>query len=292
MMPIPFYPSSKRALGIGLLLLYAWSSSYAGTATGLEGLYYTGVDNGGGLLAGGTNDSHWSVSYAYANGIADNPAYQGPAYVVSSAYAYPGWIPNTSTAQWITAPGALTAPTGGTADAGGAYLPGNGTSGPNRGNYIYTLAFNISGTGSGTVTNKVSIALTLAADNQAKVYVNPSLNPDGSIAGGLVGGTFLDAWDNTSTLTLRNYGVSRNASFVIGTNTLVIQVDNTLSMTGTVGTNTLNPSGLLVYQTGTAILIDGKPVVPEVGVWLPIAGALGLFLWQRRRQSEKPLLSA
>lgn len=267
---------------------------HAQSATGIEGLYFTGANNSGGLIAEGAQDSHWSVDYARVAGTSGNATYQGAAYVVSSAYIYDGWVNNTATAQWITAPGARTAATGGTANIGGDFLPGNGTSGVNSAYYVYKLAFNISGSGAaGTaVTNQVAITLTIAADNQYSVYINPAASitvaNNGTInAGGTASssGWVTDAWDNTSSTTLRNFNPpgpgGKTANFVIGTNYLYVVVANTLSNTGTQGTNTLNPSGLLVYQVGTAMTIDGNPVVPEVGAWLPVVLALGLFVRKR-----------
>src|SRR6478735_7042030 len=107
-----------------LLAASGWvSAAHAGTATSIAGLYYTGVNNSGGLLAGGARDSHWSVNYANAPGTDSN--YEGAAYVVSSTNRDSAWAPNTSSAQWITAPGATSA--SGSTNTGGATLPGNGT---------------------------------------------------------------------------------------------------------------------------------------------------------------------
>jgi hypothetical protein len=225
----------------------------AGTATGIGGLYYTGTTNSGGLVAGGTQESHWSVTYANtsANATTDKATYTGNAYVVSSGYIDGGWAPNTSTAQWIVPPGASTSASGGTLNVGGDYLPGNGTTGTNIGTYVYTLAFNIWGTGTGTATNQISISLTLAADDQAKVYINPTLNSSGSIATTTAAATLTSAWNNTSSITLSNYGTNNNSRFVIGTNYLVVQVDNTNSIVGDSNSNARNPSGLLVYQVGS-----------------------------------------
>ena len=64
---------------------------------------------------------------------------QAASLAKSLAKPVGGWIANTSTAQWITAPGGAT--------AGSASLPGNGTSGTNSAYYVYRLAFNISGSG-------------------------------------------------------------------------------------------------------------------------------------------------
>jgi hypothetical protein len=256
----------------------------AGTATNIYGLYYTGVDNSGGLVSGGNTDPHWNVTYASTNGGSNrNTTYQGAAYVVSSNYIDGAWTQNTASSQWITAPGAKNS--SGTANVGGDNLPGNGDMGSNNGIFVYTLAFTIAGTGSGTVTNSVSISLTISSDDQYRVYVNPgTANPTGTAAG-----SANNAWNNTTAVTLQNgtngTGTSGNSVFVVGVNYLTIVVENTNSITGSSSSTSLNPSGLLVYQVGSASLIDGKPI-PEVGAWLPVLGAVGLygaFAWRRRR---------
>lgn len=283
---------SCAVLALGLVGL---GSLHAGTATGISGLYYTGVNDSGGLLGATAQDSHWTVTYAYANGSSSNSTYMGKAYVVSSSYVTSNWTPNTSTAQWIVPPGASTSQNGGGLNGGGFYLPGNGTSTSWNGSmasYVYTLNFYIAGTGSGAVTNQVSISLTLAADDQATVYVNPTLNSNHSVNSASKAGATLDsAWKNTTPVTLQNYGSNANANFVIGWNTLVIQVDNTNSISGWSNSNSLNPSGLLVYQTGAMAVIDGKPV-PETGTWLIVGLAFALVVWRRqksRRPAEKPV---
>jgi lipopolysaccharide export LptBFGC system permease protein LptF len=48
----------------------------------------------------------------------------------------------------------------------------------------------------------------------------------------------------------------------------------------------LNPSGLLVYQVGSATLINGQPI-PEVAAWLPLLGALALYGVSARRRSQR-----
>ena len=264
------------------------SLAFAGSATDITGLYYTGVNSSYGLLSGGATDSHWTVTYAYANGTSANTTYEGAAYVVSSSYIDAGWVQNSGSAQWIIAPGASTASTGGTANTGGVYLPGNGTSGTNRAQYVYTLAFNVVGTGTGTATNNIAISLTIAADDQYKVYVNPTLNGNGSVNtnSSTASATGLSAWNNTKTIYLQNFtnaNGSANSNFVIGTNYLTIVVDNTNSVTGTSGSNAWNPSGLLVYQVGSAMTIDGHPI-PEAHTWVALAGALGIVLIVRYRR--------
>lgn len=269
----------------------AVSVGRAGSATGVSGLYYTGVDNSGGLLAGAATDSHWSVVAAQVAGTlyTGNSTYTGSSYVVSPAYIDAGWTQNTSTAQWIVPPGAKNP--GGTANVGGDQLPGNGNAGTNKATYVYQLAFTISGTGTvgSAVTNNVSISLTIAADDQYAIYVNPTYNSSGITSAASASRT--SAWNNTSAEYLQNYtggGHANNTNFVIGTNYIWVVVDNTNSINGSSGATALNPSGLLVYQVGSAILIDGKPI-PEAGTVLPVVGALGLFglrLWRRRSKDN------
>ena len=285
----------QALLAFSALALCFGASVRGGTATGINGLFYTGVDNSGTVLAGGATDSHWMVSYANVNGTgSQSSAYTGAAYVLSSNYIDGAYVQNTSTSEWITAPGASTSATGGTTNVGGDYLPGNGMTGTNSAYYVYRLAFTITGTGT-KVSNEVSISLTIAADDQYSVYVNPTSSPTVTASTGAIdtGGTAASgsgtsAWNNTTSITLQNYGTgaANNAKFVIGQNYLYIVVANTNSQTGTSTNTALNPGGLLVYQVGSANLIDGNPV-PEVGTWLPVVAALGVFGWRRMKRSAK-----
>jgi len=276
------------------------SRAFAGSATNVTGLYYTGTNSSGGLAAGGATDANWKVTYALVNGATytGTSTYTGSAYVLSSSYIDAAYTPNTSSAQWITAPGASTAQTGGTTNIGGDYLPGNGTQGTNSAYYVYRLAFTVSGTGGGTVTNNIQISMTIAADDSYAVYVNPASSPTVNSSGVIsAGGTNssasgTSAWNNTTSFALGNStsgGGVNNSSFVIGTNYIYVVVANTNSQTGTNGSNALNPSGLLVYQVGSGVTIDGK-VIPEVGSYLPVVAALGIFGWRRlrRRGTDAP----
>jgi hypothetical protein len=275
-----------------------------GTATDINGLYNTGENNSFGDLSGDTQDSHWAVTYASTNGGSTaNATYKGSSYVVDATannaghtnYLDAGWVPNAGNAQWIVPPGAMTAATGGTVNAGGIYLPGNGGTGggpggglpnntadTNEGVFVYTLAFTVTGTGSGTVNN-VNLTMTVAADDQYAIYVNPAGN-GASIPTGTAVSTGTNAWGNTTAVS-----IPTNAGFVIGTNYLVVVVDNTNSITGPSVATAINPSGLLVYNmTG---FVNGA-IVPEVGTWIPVAGAVGLYvmvLWRRSRR--RPSLS-
>jgi len=272
--------------------MVAGGSAQAQTATAIAGLYNTGLTAGGGLAAGGTQAADWTVNYASTNGGASNNGYLGAGYVISpSSISGSGYTQNTSTAQWITVPGAGLSASGNAQNTGGDYAPGNGNTGSNEGIYIYTLAFTITGTGSaGTVVNgtlsQIQITLTMAADDQYSVYVNPT-GSGASIPGGTAAASQTSAWNNTTQFALQNYGSgsANNSIFKIGTNYLVVVVDNTNGINGASGSTTLNSTGLLVYQTGSA-LINGHPV-PEVAAWLPLLGVIGCYglVVLRRRQA-------
>ncbi len=222
-------------------------------------------------------------------------AYEGDPYVITPAQiSSSGYTPNTSTAQWITAPGATNS-SGTSPNTGGDFLPGNGNTGSNEGVYAYTLAFQITGTGTAgtTVTNQVQITMTLAADDQYSVFVNPTGNGTTDPTG-TASASQTSAWSNTSQITLQNYGTggADNAKFVIGTNYIVVVVDNTNSVTGASGSTATNASGLLVYQTGAAE-IGGHPI-PEVATWLPLIGVLccyGFVVGRRRQAQLQPVLA-
>jgi hypothetical protein len=71
--------------------------------------------------------------------------------------------------------------------------------------------------------------------------------------------------DNAYTATA---AVSLTSGFVIGVNTISIEVENA----GVANGSNINYSGLLVYNVGLSGL-----AVPELGTWLPLAAALGLY---------------
>jgi hypothetical protein len=294
--------SARRLLGpiaVALALVMSGPRAQAQTATNITGLYYTGLASNGTLAAAGTQAANWTVTYASINGGASaNSTYEGAGYVISpSSISGSGYTPNTSGAQWITAPGATLSASGNSPNTGGDFLPGNGNTGSNEGIYVYTLAFTITGTGAaGTVVNsansKIQITMTMAADDQYSVYVNPTGNGT-TVPTGTAAATQTNAWNNTTQFALQNYGGggANNSTFVIGTNYIVVVVDNTNSQTGSSGSTALNASGLLVYQTSAAT-INGAPV-PEVATWLPLVGVIGCYgLVSLRRRQSRPLTVA
>lgn len=279
---------------LGLVLLGSFAGAAAGraqTATGISQLFYTGQTSTGALQGSGQQDANWTVTYASTDGgAAADTAYEGAAYVISPAQIQSsGYTQNTTQAQWITAPGATNS-AGNSPNTGGDFLPGNGNTGANEGVYVYTLAFTISGTGAvgTTITNQIQITMTMAADDQYAIYVNPAGNGT-TIPTGTPGATKNAAWANTTQISLQNYGPNNNSTFHIGVNYIVVVVDNTNGVNGSSTSTSANASGLLVYQTSAAT-IDGHPV-PEVATWLPLAGAIagyGIFLVRRRQPPSRP----
>ena len=275
---------------IAALALAAAGARAQGTASNITGLYYTGQTSTGALQVAGGTDANWTVTYASTNGGSSaNTSYEGAGYVISpSSVSGSAYTPNTSSAQWITAPGA-TLSDGSAKNTGGDFLPGNGNTGSNEGIYVYTLAFTITGTGgNGAIipssNSQIQITMTMAADDQYSVFVNPTGNGT-TVPTGTPAATATSAWSNTTQIALQNYGTggASNSTFHIGTNYIVVVVDNTNSVTGSSSSTALNASGLLVYQTGAAT-INGRPV-PEVATWLPLAGVIGcygIFAFRRR----------
>ncbi len=278
-------------------LLCTLATAQAGTALSVNNLYYTGSNAGsnitGTTIGGGNIDPHWSVAYASVGGV-EKTQYEGAAYVISGSYVNAAWTPNTGTAKWITPPGALN--NSGIANKGGDLLPGAGTTGAYAATYVYSLTFTIKGNAGDAdgsiVTNQTSISLALSADDTATTYINPTYNADHSLnTSSAVGiSNTWPAYDSTHTMVFQNFdnGTNpNNAVFKIGVNTIVVQVTNTGGFSGTQSAQSNGPSGLLVYQVGAGTIVSATPT-PEVGAWLPVLGALGLFYWRRRSCSQKP----
>jgi hypothetical protein len=147
-----------------------------------------------------------------------------------------------------------------------------------EGVYVYTLTFNISGTGTnGQSVSNFVLNLSAAGDDNFQVYINPTES------GGLPTSTAAYTSPVDFGNTAAHLSIACNASsanFVQGTNTLVFAVDNTGGTTGPSSNNQTTQSGLLVYGLGA--------VVPEVAPWMPMAAALltyGFLALARRRPS-------
>jgi len=129
----------RRLCTVALYVFLLASSVRAGTATGISGLYTTGVD-----ANADARDDHW----IRGNGSA--------AYVVSNANASNNAWYTTSGAKWISS----------TPSGVVWFSPGT---------YSYTLTFDVTGspgTNAGDVASGVSIFMTLAVDGNAAITVN------------------------------------------------------------------------------------------------------------------------
>ena len=137
-------------------------------AVPIPGVYSTGVNDSGVLLALGVLDPHYTL-------LLPNPANTELAYTTNGAY--PNWVSATSTSQWLTPQG---------------YQSTSGwpTTAPN-GVYTYRLTFDLTGFNYATA----AIAGTWATDNGAKIYLNAI---DTGISKGSTGFTSLDAFTISS----------------------------------------------------------------------------------------------
>lgn len=130
---------------------------------------------------------------------------------------------------------------------------GNDPSRPS-GTFDYTINFDLP---AGAQVYAVSITGMGAADDSATIYVN----------GILVVGQTLTGAGATNSFTLN----SSNATFLHHNNTLTFRVNNVTNPSAT---------GLLITS------LSGTANVPEVGAFLPVAGALallaGIRVWRRR----------
>lgn len=213
------------------------------------------------LFGGGIADAQTvGITGLYTTGVRNNGTLLGnnrqdAHYVVNATgTTYDG---NSRTVSTGAIPGAWTPNTAtarwittpGPASSGG----GSNGSNPNRpgGNYDYTLTFTMP---TGAQVWAVSITGTGAVDDSATIYVN----------GVLVSGQTITGYGSTNSFTLS----SANASFVAGNNTITFRVNNGSS----------GPTGLLVTS------LSGTVVVPEVGAFLPVVGALALVAGVRVRR--------
>lgn len=280
----------------------AVDSAHGAIATGVTGLYYTGESSSGGeLTAGtaltnnsGTQDPYWTVTYASTNGgVTAATPNEGTSYVINTTqttyatqYPSPPWAPNTTNAEWITAPGAVFTNGTGVANmaenAGGDGLLGYGSdSSPvamnasNAAIYVYTTTFTITGNGTaGTAVTGFTLNLQVSADNNFDIFVNPASTTTALGVGTAAYVSGANAYTAASAIAL-------TSGFVIGVNTISIQVENAAAA----GSSSINYSGLLVY--------GGSVALPEVGAWLPLVAAMTLYgAWRGRRSFTHRLAAA
>ncbi len=161
-------------------------------ASPIPGLYNTGVDNSGNLLAVGASDMHYAFNVL--SGTAPGTNGYG---VVANPTLYPmsqnDWVPNTSVSQWVTP---------------NANQP---TEDPvANGYYTWTLTFDLNGK---VNPNSASFAAQWAADNVGYATLN------GNLINGSYTGTGTQAFGTW-------HDFSANSGFQSGLNTLTFFVEN------------------------------------------------------------------
>jgi len=161
----------------------------AKAASVIPGLFATGVNNSGGLIAQGTSDPHYTLTVNLDSG--------NTAYVTngnSSQLSGGGWGADTASSQWIS-PKPL-------------YISGNTASDP-AGNYTYQTTFSLTGLNPATavITGDYLVSNSLVA-----ITLNGN-----TVGSGLPSG-------NGNTKTLEYFTI--NSGFIAGTNTLDFEVNN------------------------------------------------------------------
>lgn len=207
-----------------ILLIAALVGSPVFADIGIQGLYNTGLDSSGHLLAQGAIDPHYTVT--------------GPGIPTTQAlvanYVWPvggAWVGNTATSQWV-APQADAA-------QGNPPQPGDQSCSPNC-NYIYQTVFWISA----LPGSQPTLSLKWSSDNNLlNVKVNGTDNLT-ALTTGTDGQTYAAFHD-----------VSVTGGFQLGANTLDFVVNN--FGYGTSGWSSNNPTGLQVQ------FVDANFTVPE-----------------------------
>lgn len=138
--------------------------------------------------------------------------------------------------------------------------PGSQDGSSNRpsGTFDYTISFDLP---VGSILSTVAIAGAGAAEDSATIFVNGTLVSSESIAFS----------SSLSSFSLN----SANSAFVNGTNSITFRVNNLANNSAT---------GLLITS-----LSGTTAVVPEVGTFLPIAGALALFAFVRVSRNRRAM---
>lgn len=192
-----------------------------------------------------------SIAGLFASGVDGSGALLGDAvndahYVVTASTAGNNYLGTSYTVSTAHIDGAWT-PNTSSARWIVSPRPGSPDGKATRpdGTFDYTITFTMP---VGAQLGTVSITGTGAAGDSGTIYVNGVLVSGETLAGGV----------STNSFTLN----AANSTFAAGSNTITFRVTN-------VGNN--SSTGLLI--TG----MSGTVVVPEVGAFLPVAGALLLF---------------
>lgn len=117
-------------------------------AVPIPGLFNTGVDSTGAVLAPGTTDPHYSLI------ASDDHSFPGPAAPVTDLPLPASWIANSSTSQWISPNPVQSLDTGAPSDTAGTF--------------IYDLPFDLTGLN----PKMASIAGFWAVDDIGLIFLN------------------------------------------------------------------------------------------------------------------------
>ena len=240
--------------------------SPAFASNGISGLYNTGVNNSGNVLANGAQDSHYSLNSNGANSS------NNPLTGLSTPYASSsGWpISNSSggsgtSGQWLGA------------DIASSWLtlfstPGVTLDPVTNGIYTFTTTFTIN-TGYNPLTALISGQW--ASDNYSQMYLNGNLvasiaNPRTS---SLSDGSAYDMWNSFSI---------NSTNFISGLNTLTFDVTNIAQTSG-------NPMGLRVEFTNSSI----SPVPEPKTYAMMLAGLvlIGVIAYRRKDDCSGMLMA-
>jgi hypothetical protein len=143
----------KKTITSALTLSVAATLSVSANAATITGLYDTGVDGVGNVLANGTVDSHYSITASTQPGFI-TPA---PAYKTTYSAWTAGGTPTVGSpgSGWIT-----------------PFIKADGTAkngGSNGATYDYDLIFNI---GVGILPSNVTLTGDVASDNFVRILIN------------------------------------------------------------------------------------------------------------------------
>ena len=126
-------------------------------AAAIPGLFNTGVDDSGALLAGGAIDPHYELVASPGDAF-------GPSAFAADPIPGGFWVPNSSSSRWI-------APTVNQA-LGSATTP--------PGDYLYRLSFDLTGLD----PSSAQISGKWATDNSGQIFINDTLTANLSLGFG------------------------------------------------------------------------------------------------------------
>ncbi len=238
-------------------------------ATPIAGLYNTGVDNSGAVLAAGTADSHYSVTTivaTYPGGtpliLSGSAPFAAGAGGVIPQYGAPtgatgSWIPqqlNPSTpaiSSWLT-------PLANQSQSLDPITNGNGD-----GIYVYQTSFNLSSNYS-----TATLSGQWAADNYGALYLN------GKLISTIVNPRTVSQPDGVAYNDWTSFAaVSGSSYFHSGSNVLDFYVGNIAQDSG-------NPTGLRAEFTSSIA------AVPEPDTYAMLLAGLGLMGFMVRRKKS------